>query len=209
MHVLPRAKSAMSFLNPESASTFARMVSMTLWTPSAKKRPLKLSRTNVPALGLSASSASSSSWADANAAVLDDGPGGVVGVVQPVVGDDAQALGLVHIRDDRRAAERVKHARDSLRRVLPDPVNELLLRAYVVGDVFRTLIRRQFLGDKLRALGDKVFQVAGSIRLQQERQPIKVRGEKLHPSLRLQGPMQTGSSNGYLPEEIRKCRGHH
>jgi hypothetical protein len=73
--------------------------------------------------------------------------------------------------------------------VLPDPVDKLLLRAYIVGDAFRTLIRRQFLCDKFRSLGDKVFQVAGGICLQQKRQTIKVRGEKFHSFLRLQGPI--------------------
>jgi len=31
--------------------------------------------------------------------VLDDGPGDVVTVGQPVTGMDAQAVGLVHVRD--------------------------------------------------------------------------------------------------------------
>ena len=49
------------FLEARELVTLARIVSIRPWTPLAKKMPLKLSRTKVPALGLSASSASRSS----------------------------------------------------------------------------------------------------------------------------------------------------
>ena len=44
------------------------------------------------------------------------------------------------------------------------------------------------LGEKLHSLSDEVLEVPGGIRLQQERQPLNIRCEKLHRSLRLLGP---------------------
>ena len=155
---------------------------------------------------------------EADVAVLDDGPGGVVAVAQPVVGQDLQALGLVHVGHHARAREGIDDRLHVLRRVLPDPVDQLLLRPDVVGDVLRPLVRRQFLGDELPGPGFEGLevQVQGGVRLQEERQPFAVGGEKFHPALRSHvmtwppsGPPRGGQRDavgGYLPEAAEKCR---
>ena len=78
-----------------------------------------------------------------------------------------QAVGLVHVGDDRRPRERV-HCRPGLvRRGLPDPVRQLLFRADVVGDVLRALVAG--LG-----IEDLVSQERGQLRLglQQESESV-------------------------------------
>jgi len=79
---------------------------------------------------------------EADVTVLNVGPGCVVAVAQPVVGQDLQALGLVHIGHHARAREGVDDRLHVLRHVLPDPVDQLLLQPDVVGDVLRPLVRR-------------------------------------------------------------------
>ena len=117
--------------------------------------------------------------------VLDDRPGRVVAVAQPVVGQDPQALGLVHVGHDRRAGKRVDDGFHAVRGVLPNPIHQLLLRADVVGDVLGPLFRRRLLGSRL-GLGLERFevQVKGGVRFEEERQPFTVGCEKLHSVLR-------------------------
>ena len=81
--------------------------------------------------------------AQANRVVLDDRPGGMVAVAEPVVGDDLEALGLVHVGYDRRPRKGIQHRASALRGMLPDPVDELLLTADVVGDVLGALLGRE------------------------------------------------------------------
>ena len=117
--------------------------------------------------------------------VLDDRPGRVVAVAQPVVGQDPQALGLVHVGHDSRAGKRVDDGFHAVRGVLPNPIHQLLLRADVVGDVLGPLFRRRLLGSRL-GLGLERFevQVKGGVRFEEERQPVTVGCEKLHSVLR-------------------------
>ena len=81
--------------------------------------------------------------AQANRVVLDDRLGGMVAVAEPVVGDDLEAFGLVHVGHDRRPRKCVEHGANAFRGMLPDPVDELLLTADVVGDVLGALLGRE------------------------------------------------------------------
>ena len=82
----------------------------------------------------------------ANRVVLDDSLGCMVAVAEPVVGDDLEALGLVHVGHDRRPRKGVEHGASAFRGMLPDPVDELLLTADVVGDVLGALLGRSSSG---------------------------------------------------------------
>ncbi len=82
--------------------------------------------------------------ADARLRVLDQCPRRVVAVVEPVVGRYLKPLALEHVGHDRRSRERVQDRLHIVRRVLPDPVHQLLLRADVVRDVPGPLVRRKF-----------------------------------------------------------------
>jgi hypothetical protein len=70
--------------------------------------------------------------------------------------------------------------------VFPDPIDQLLLRSDVVGDVFRPLVRRQLLGDELPGPGFEGLevQIQGGVGFQQERQPVTVGGKQIHSILR-------------------------
>ena len=107
--------------------------------------------------------------------VLDDRPGRMMAVAQPVVGQDLQALGLVHVGHDSRTREGVGRGFHPLRSVFPYPVDQLLLRADVVGDVFRPLFRRRLFGSRLGLGLERLeVQVKSGVRFEEERQPFTV-----------------------------------
>ena len=66
------------------------------------------------------------------ALVLDDGPGRMMTVMEPVVGNDTHAFGLEHVCHDGRTREYIHRGLHLLRGVPPYPIHQFLLRAYVL-----------------------------------------------------------------------------
>lgn len=87
---------------------------------------------------------------EADAVVFDDRPGGVMAVMETVIGKNPQAFGLEHVSHDSRPGKGVNHRGHSVRGVLPNPIDQLLLRADVIGDVFGPFLRWPFLRDIAR-----------------------------------------------------------
>jgi hypothetical protein len=77
--------------------------------------------------------------------IFDDRPSSMVAIMQPVVGDHLQPLCLVHVGHHGRTRKGVDNGADALGGVLPDPVDQLLLAADVVGDVLGALFWRRLL----------------------------------------------------------------
>ncbi len=88
-----------------------------------------------------ASRASRSSSLRWTLSFFDDRPGRVMAIVRPVVGQDPQALGLVHVGHDRRTGKSVDDGTHLVRGVLSYPIDQLLFRADVIGDVLGPLLR--------------------------------------------------------------------
>lgn len=87
---------------------------------------------------------------------------------------------VIHIGYDRRTGKRIEDEFYAIRRVILYPIDQFLLRAHVVGYLFRALVFQQFLDDKLRLLGEHKLQIARSICRQKKGQPVNVYSKKLH-----------------------------
>ena len=131
-----------------------------------KKDPLEIVLNEAASLGVVGQERLDFVLAQANRVVLDNRLGGVVAVAQPVVGDDLEALGLVHVGHDRRPREGVEHGANALGGMLPDPVDEFLLTTDVVGDVLGALLgRKLFRSGLIGGLRPELVRIAGQRRI--------------------------------------------
>ncbi len=72
-----------------------------------------------------------------NIVVFDNRAGKVKTVMQPIVGEDLQSLGLIHIANNSAAGEGIEDAFHPVGGLRPDPVGKFLFGADVIGDVGR------------------------------------------------------------------------
>ena len=130
--------------------------------------------------------------------VFDNGSGCVVTVAKTVIGKNSQPFGFVHVSNNGRAGKGIQNGGNSVRGVTPDPVDQFLFAADVVGDVLGAFLRGLLFRSLLfGCIGPELVGIDSERRicLKEERQPFQVSGKHFHQILRF--------NHCYLPRSHR------